>query len=139
MQIDKNCHFETHPVQYHAPPWRYFAKRKGLDWTVHYFSDMGVKGGFDPGFGHVVTWDIPLLKGYKSVFLSRKSNLFDIKSLRIPDVRGLLTKGKFKCVRLLGYTNPFEWQVIKTAKEPYVKKPAVGTNISVAWTTMAYR
>src|SRR5580700_896964 len=92
--------FATHPVQYHVPLWRNLAKRKDLDVTVHYFSDHSIRGGLDREFNRAVTWDVDLLKGYKSVFVSRSGDLSKPLSMKIPDPKGLLEKGGFDCVLL---------------------------------------
>jgi hypothetical protein len=43
-----------------------------LDVRVFYFSDQGVSQNIDPGFGHIVSWDLPLLEGYEYEFLSKE-------------------------------------------------------------------
>lgn len=64
----------THPIQYNAPWFRLLASRPGI--TVHVFytweqSNRNEK--FDPGFGKVVSWDIPLLEGYDYTFVKNTS------------------------------------------------------------------
>jgi glycosyltransferase involved in cell wall biosynthesis len=107
--------FATHPVQYHVPLWRNLAKRKDLDVTVQYFSDHSIRGGMDKEFNRAVTWDVDLLKGYKSVFVSRNGDLSKPLSMKIPDPKGLLEKGGFDCVLLQGYTHAFELQIVRQA------------------------
>ena len=60
--------FATHPVQYHVPLWRGLAMANELEVKVFYFSDQGVAGKIDPGFGQAVTWDVPLMDGYDHEF-----------------------------------------------------------------------
>jgi glycosyltransferase involved in cell wall biosynthesis len=107
--------FTTHPIQYHVPLWRDLAKRKDMDVTVHYFSDHSIRGGMDEGFNRPVTWDLDLLKGYRSVFITRDGDVNKPLSLKIPDPKGLLEKGDFDCVLIQGYTNAFEVQVLREA------------------------
>jgi glycosyltransferase involved in cell wall biosynthesis len=113
--------FTTHPIQYHVPLWRDLAKRKDLDVTVHYFSDHSIRGGMDEGFNQSVTWDVDLLKGYKSQFISRNADLNKPLSVKIPDPKGLLEKGGFDCVFIQGYTNAFEMQILREASRQGIK------------------
>jgi glycosyltransferase involved in cell wall biosynthesis len=59
----------SHPIQYFAPLYKELAKEKDIDLTVYYCSDHSLKGNLDKQFGTVVSWDIPLLDGYKYKFL----------------------------------------------------------------------
>jgi len=107
--------FTTHPIQYHVPLWRNLAKREDLDVVVHYFSDHSIRGGLDKGFNRPVTWDVDLLKGYRSVFISRDADLSKPLSVKIPNPRDLFKKGEFDCVLIQGYTHAFEMQALKEA------------------------
>ena len=62
----------SHPIQYFAPLYKQMDE-SGISLTVYYCSDESIKGKFDKGFGKEVKWDIPLLDGYKSVFLKNYS------------------------------------------------------------------
>ncbi|ADW68402.1 glycosyltransferase family 4 protein [Granulicella tundricola] len=59
----------SHPIQYQAPLLRRIAAEPGIELTVFFGSDFSVKGYRDEGFGVDVTWDIPLLDGYRHEFL----------------------------------------------------------------------
>lgn len=59
----------THPIQYQAPLLRRIAREPDIDLTVLFGSDFSVRGYKDEGFGVNVTWDVPLLQGYKYEFL----------------------------------------------------------------------
>jgi glycosyltransferase involved in cell wall biosynthesis len=61
----------SHPIQYQAPLLRRIAREPGIDLTVLFASDLSVRGYRDEGFGVEVTWDTPLLEGYRSRFLPR--------------------------------------------------------------------
>ena len=62
---------ETHPIQYHAPVWRYLNQVLGIPVTVVYGSDFSVEGYRDKEFGISIAWDADLLEGYKAIFLSK--------------------------------------------------------------------
>ena len=64
----------SHPVQYQAPLFQRLAAQQDIHLTVYYGHDDSVAGALDQGFGVHVRWDRPLLDGYKSVFLRRRSH-----------------------------------------------------------------
>lgn len=59
----------SHPIQYQAPLLRRIALEPDIDLTVMFGSDFSVRGYKDAGFGVDVTWDTPLLEGYRAEFL----------------------------------------------------------------------
>ena len=61
----------SHPIQYQAPLLRRIAQEQDIDLTVLFGSDFSVRGYKDEGFGVGVKWDVPLLDGYKHVFLPK--------------------------------------------------------------------
>jgi glycosyltransferase involved in cell wall biosynthesis len=63
----------SHPIQYFAPLYQYIASQTNIDLEVVYCSDEGLTGKLDKGFGTNVQWDIPLIEGYKSIFIKNKS------------------------------------------------------------------
>jgi len=81
----------SHPIQYQAPLLRRIAQEPDIDLTVLFGSDFSVRGYKDEGFGVEVTWDIPLLDGYRSEFLP---NLRDTGGLSAtsPISRGILKR-----------------------------------------------
>ncbi|MGC8493805.1 MAG: glycosyltransferase family 4 protein [Syntrophobacteraceae bacterium] len=61
---------DSHVIQYFAPLYRRLAEEPDIDLTVYYCSRQGLDAYNDPGFGgQRVQWDVPLLGGYKAVFL----------------------------------------------------------------------
>ena len=60
----------THPIQYNAPLFRMISERGIIELKVYYtWGDSSIKPKFDPGFGKLIEWDIPLLNGYQYEFL----------------------------------------------------------------------
>ncbi len=59
----------SHPIQYQAPLLRRISEERDIDLTVFFGSDFSVRGYKDEGFGVGVAWDVPLLEGYKHLFL----------------------------------------------------------------------
>src|SRR5438552_17422967 len=107
--------FASHPIQHQAPIWRNLAKHKDLDPLVHYFSDMSIRGGIDPGFGVPVAWDQPLLEGYEHVFLSRHADLARPFSVTVPNLASYLRSRAFDAVFVNGYEYAFEIQIRRLA------------------------
>ena len=62
-----------HPVQYVAPWLEQLAQEPRLDLKVFYLWDLGVSEARDPGFLQPLQWDIPLLEGYRHVFIPNRS------------------------------------------------------------------
>ncbi|MBW4890093.1 glycosyltransferase family 4 protein [Mucilaginibacter sp. HMF5004] len=63
----------SHPIQYFAPLYQHISANTDIDLEVVYCSDESLKGKMDKGFGTNVQWDIPLMDGYKSVFIKNRS------------------------------------------------------------------
>lgn len=55
----------THPIQYNAPVFKLLTARNNINIKVFYtWGETVLKNKYDPGFGKVIDWDIPLLQGY---------------------------------------------------------------------------
>ncbi len=64
----------SHPIQYNAPLFALIAKEKGIELMVFYtWGESSIGAKFDPDFGKVIEWDIPLLQGYNYTFLINTS------------------------------------------------------------------
>jgi glycosyltransferase involved in cell wall biosynthesis len=64
----------THPIQYNAPWFKLLAAQSGISLKVFYtWEQANSNNKYDPGFGKVVTWDIPLLDGYDYTFVKNTS------------------------------------------------------------------
>lgn len=60
----------THPIQYYAPVFQSLARSAEVLPRVFYTWSQAAAGAqFDPGFGRVVQWDVPLLDGYEHEFV----------------------------------------------------------------------
>jgi len=79
----------THPIQYQVPIWRALAADPALEVEVFYATDMSIRGYRDVEFGRTVKWNVPLLEGYRSMFLSVDPTITAISRFR-PTARGLL-------------------------------------------------
>jgi glycosyltransferase involved in cell wall biosynthesis len=112
----------SHPIQYQAPLLRRVAQEPDIDLTVFFGSDFSVRGYRDEGFGVAVKWDVPLLEGYRHVFLPRVRDANDV-SFAAPLNRGILRalKGRgaqpaFDAVWVHGYATANSLHAMLAAK-----------------------
>jgi glycosyltransferase involved in cell wall biosynthesis len=60
----------SHPIQYNAPLFKLLTDRKNIEIKVFYsWGSSVLENRFDPGFGKIIDWDIPLLNGYEYEFV----------------------------------------------------------------------
>lgn len=64
----------THPIQYNAPWFRLVSQARDFDTKVFYtWEQSNQQQKYDPGFGKIIEWDIPLLEGYDYTFVKNTS------------------------------------------------------------------
>jgi glycosyltransferase involved in cell wall biosynthesis len=61
----------THPIQYFVPLYQYLTAQ-GLPLEVWYCDEAAGRGGYDAEFGQQVSWDLPLLEGYRYRFFANE-------------------------------------------------------------------
>jgi glycosyltransferase involved in cell wall biosynthesis len=108
----------THPIQYQAPLFRYLSLHPRLDLTVLFLSDISVREYHDPGFGVDVHWDVPLLDGYRYVFLTCLGRSDRLSFFR-PFTCGLwrqLKDGCFDALWIHGYSHQALLRALVIAK-----------------------
>jgi glycosyltransferase involved in cell wall biosynthesis len=95
----------SHPVQYQAPLFQRLSLHPDVDLTVFYGDDRSVAGEVDNGFGLPIQWDRPLLKGYRSVFLTRVGTVRGPLRRLAADIRIIrhLFAGRFDAVLIHSY------------------------------------
>ena len=65
----------THPIQYNAPVFKLLSQRNVIKIKVFYtWGEAVLKDKYDPGFGKIILWDIPLLDGYEYTMMNNVSN-----------------------------------------------------------------
>lgn len=62
----------SHPIQYFVPLYKVISQRDDIKLTVIYHCKAGVEAYYDVDFGQNIKWDVSLLEGYRSQFLSKK-------------------------------------------------------------------
>ena len=108
----------SHPIQYQVPLFRALAKRPEIDLTVLFCSDWGLKPYHDEGFGQEVKWDIPLIEGYYSEFLSNISpwpSLSTFWGLINPAIIRHLRSSEYDAVLIHGWARFTYWLTMLTA------------------------
>ena len=69
-KLKKLAIISSHPIQYNAPLFALMAERGRFELRVFYtWGAAAVKPKYDPDFGKVIEWDIPLLDGYSYQFV----------------------------------------------------------------------
>ena len=127
---------QTHPVQYHAPIYQLLQQRFGVEMHVIYGSDFSVAGGFDRKFGKKFAWDIDLLSGYESHFLSRVSNgaSASVEDVTAKGLLRLLKELRPAAVMIVGYNRRFHQYAIfaaLSARLPILFRGEVNDNARV--------
>lgn len=84
----KVAYIVTHPIQYQAPLLKRIAADPEIELLVIFVSDISVAAYSDPGFGCKIEWDVPLLDGYRHVFLKALWGRRKL-SFMLPTVTGL--------------------------------------------------
>jgi glycosyltransferase involved in cell wall biosynthesis len=96
----------SHPIQYFTPLFKRLAAHSAIDLTVFYLSDLSLHKYYDRGFGTTFKWDIPLLGGYRHIFLPHYGG--NGLSFYRPLTRKLhrhLKNGRFDALWMMGWAH----------------------------------
>jgi glycosyltransferase involved in cell wall biosynthesis len=107
----------THPIQYYAPVFKLLAKQVNLQ-VFYTWGESSMKK-FDPGFGKVIEWDIPLLDGYNYKFvenISKEPSSSHFKGIINPSLISELASFKPDAILIIGYAYHSHLQVLKHFK-----------------------
>lgn len=113
------AHLVSHPIQYFAPLYRELASRPEIDLTVFFYSDATARGFVDAGFGRNVTWDTPLLDGYRYRFMRSASQTGISGSfLKRPnwDIVRQIASGRYDVLWVHGYAHLTTWLAVAAAR-----------------------
>lgn len=132
----------SHPIQYQAPLFRHVAATSGVELTVFFLSDHGVKPTFDAGFGRALQYDVPLLEGYRHRFVpnvSLEPSVSKPLGLVNPRLALELARGKFDAVWVHGYAHASDWIAFATAAATHTPILLRGDSTALHETTLAKR
>lgn len=97
----------THPIQYNAPLFALLHLRKTIEIKVFYtWGESVLKEKYDPGFGKIIEWDIPLLEGYPFEFLenvSPEKGSHHFKGIDNPSIISSIDKFKPDAILVYGW------------------------------------
>ena len=108
----------SHPIQYQVPLYRQLAASSSIEPLVFYLSRHGIDDSFDPGFGRMVRYDLPLLGGYEHVLVPNRSlspapgrpwGMFN------PSLPRLIRRSHLDAILVHGYNSPSHWLAYLTA------------------------
>ena len=94
----------THPIQYYSPWLGKLANRCDLE--VFYAHRQSSHGQAEAGFGVAFEWDVPLLEGYRSRFLTNVSaapGLGGFRGCDTPEIVEILRRERFDALILFGW------------------------------------
>src|SRR5271169_1702319 len=94
----------SHPVQYYAPIFRMLDRR--LDLEVFYAHRATPDDQAKAGFGTAFEWDVDLLDGYQSRFMTnvaKEPTTASFFGCDTPEIAHYIRAGKFDAVLVLGW------------------------------------
>ena len=107
----------SHPIQYYAPIFRELAKR--CDLTVFFAHRQTADQQARAGFGVAFDWDVDLLSGYDSRFLTnvaRQPSTDRFGGCDTPGVAGEIARGKFDAFVVPGWALRSYWQAVRACR-----------------------
>jgi glycosyltransferase involved in cell wall biosynthesis len=108
----------SHPIQYQAPLFRALARHPDVDFTAVFLSDHGLQPTLDPGFGQVIAFDVPLVEGYRSLFVPNRAphphtqRFFGAVN---PGLAAAIARERFDALWVHGYAQASNWIGFATA------------------------
>lgn len=110
--------FDSHPVQYRVPVWKEIERSLPGSIQVVYASDCSVRGYTDTGFGKNLSWDEPMLSGYKNTILNCENGtpLSGWNSLTGKGVKKIIDQVKPSAILLTGINYRYDMVALLLAK-----------------------
>jgi len=103
----------SHPIQYYSPIFRALAER--CDLTVYFAHRQSAEQQANAGFGVAFDWDVDLLSGYRSRFLtnvSRSPSTDRFWGCDTPGIRHEIAAGRFDAFIVPGWALWSYWQAV---------------------------
>jgi glycosyltransferase involved in cell wall biosynthesis len=104
----------THPIQYHAPLFRYLASSSEVE-SIVYFCHRPTPTEQGEGFGVTFEWDIDLTAGYPHVWLKNQSSrpsLISFSGCDTPEIAHIIQEEQFDAFMIHGWNIKSSWQAI---------------------------
>lgn len=107
----------SHPIQYYAPLFRELARR--CDLTVFFAHRQDAAGQGKAGFGVAFDWDVDLLSGYESRFLTNVARAPSTQSFagcNTPEIADRISEGRFDAFVVPGWALWSYWQAVRACR-----------------------
>jgi len=107
----------SHPIQYYAPIFRALAGRCDLTVFFAHRQDAGEQAR--AGYGVAFDWDVDLLSGYQSHFLSnvaRSPSTQTFSGCNTPDIADRIVSGGFDAFVVPGWSLRSYWQAVQACR-----------------------
>jgi glycosyltransferase involved in cell wall biosynthesis len=119
----------THPIQYQAPLLRRIAAEPDIDLTAFFATDFSARSFKAHDFAQQISWDVPVLEGYRHEVLPRldkgpPEGIEPILGFWSPLSHGIgkaLDRGGFDALWIHGYARWHHWCAIAAAKRRGIK------------------
>lgn len=111
----------SHPIQYYAPIFRALATR--CDLTVFFAHRQTAKQQAEIGYGVAFDWDVDLLSGYESRFLtnvSRQPSTSRFGGCNTPEIAARIAEGHFDAFVVPGWSLRSYWQAARACRRQRV-------------------
>ena len=110
--------YSVNPVQYHAPIFKELDKVSTIDTTIFFGSNIGAVDFYSKELQTTISWDIPILDGYKYQFfynLAFQNSRGSFSRINFGMVKELVF-GKYDVALIHGYDTVSSWLVFLTCK-----------------------
>ncbi|TAJ87532.1 glycosyltransferase family 4 protein [Reyranella sp.] len=107
----------SHPIQYYTPIFRELAAR--CDLTVFFAHRQTAEQQAQIGYGVAFDWDVDLLSGYESRFLtnvSRQPSTSRFGGCNTPEIADRIAEGRFDAFVVPGWSLRSYWQAVRACR-----------------------
>mgnify|MGYP003340285763 FL=1 len=103
----------SHPIQYYAPIFRALARQ--CDLTVYFAHRQTAEQQARAGFGVAFDWDVDILSGYKSRFLTNRAKVpstDEFWGCNTPEIAAEISRGRYDAFVVPGWALWSYWQAV---------------------------
>lgn len=118
--IKKIAAVTSHPIPYQSPIFQAITQQTDMELTVYFGCDYGSNPKrVHPGFNKAFAWDVPLLDGFKYVFLKSSKPDIGVNDWKMdgPEIRSYFKSEGYDAVIVFGWNKMLFWQAIWWAKK----------------------
>jgi glycosyltransferase involved in cell wall biosynthesis len=110
----------SHPIQYNSPIFRLLAEQNEIELKVFFtWGEKSIDSKFDPDFGRVIEWDIPLLEGFDyhlSRNVAKKPGSHHFRGIITPDLINEIKEFKPDVIWIWGWAFQSHLKVMMSFK-----------------------